>query len=322
MSEQNDPTGTFPIAGLHHITVMAGDPQRNLNFYAHILGQRLIKTTVNFDDPGTYHLYYADRIGMPGTVLTFFPWPNARRGRLGTGEVGAMAYTIPLNSLDYWRDRLTQFEVSQGQEQERFGSPVLTLQDPDGLRLELIAKPDSPAIDHWEDGPVPQEHALRGFHSVTQNVAELEPSAKLLTDVFGFSAHGSEGSRHRFLATDSAESPGRVIDLMHMPGEPRGNLGAGSVHHIAFRVAHDEAQLAWRERLIDAQMRVTDVQDRQYFHSIYFREPGGTLYEFATDQPGFLIDESPEELGQALRLPPWYEPHRAEIQQALPPLER
>ncbi len=318
-TDQNQQT----ILGLHHITAMAGDPQRNLNFYTHVLGQRLVKTTVNFDDPTTYHFYYADDTGTPGTVITFFPWPRARRGRIGTGEASAVTYAIPTTALDYWRDRLARFGVTTGGEQTRFGATVLPLLDPDGMTVELVAVDSAPAVNHWPEGPIPAEYALRGFHSTTLHLADAGPTRQLLTGLLGFSEIGREGERIRFAAPNqSSGGIGQLLDLLILPDVPRGALGVGSIHHIAFRVPNDAAQQAWRARLLDAGLRVTEVADRQYFRSIYFREPGGVLFEFATDAPGFLVDESRDELGTNLRLPPWYEARRAEIEQALPPLDR
>lgn len=309
-----------PISGIHHITAMAGDPQRNLDFYIQCLGQRLVKTTVNFDDPGTYHFYFADATGSPGTVLTFFPWPQARRGRAGAGEANAVAYTVPSASLDAWEERLRDFGITPGERQTRFGEPVLPFQDPDGLRVELAGVDDPPTVDHWQAGPVPESMALRGFHSTTLLVAATGPSAALLADYFGFEEVGSEGSRTRFAAPGSGA--GRAVDLVQVPNQGRGHLGAGSIHHIAFRARDDADQRAWQARLLAAGLNVTDVRDRQYFHSIYFREPGGVLYEIATDGPGFLTDEPVAALGASLKLPPWLEPRRAEIEARLPAITR
>lgn len=308
------------IPGIHHITAMAGDPQQNVDFYTGVLGQRLVKTTVNFDDPGTYHLYYADATGTPGTVITFFPWPHARRGRVGTGEASAVAYTISTAALDYWRERLARFGVTTAGEDTRFGDTVLSFLDPSGMTVELITDDAPPSIVHWSDGPVPAGAALRGFHSTTLHLAAEAPTHQLLTNLFGYREVGREGDRIRLAAPDKAI--GQTVDLLILPNVPRGSLGIGSIHHIAYRVPDDATQLAWRERLTEAGQRVTEVKDRQYFHSIYFREPGGVLFELATDTPGFLLDESRDQLGTTLRLPPWYEARRAEITQGLPPLVR
>lgn len=316
------------IAGIHHITAMAADPQRNVDFYVNVLGQRLVKTTVNFDDPGTYHLYYGDETGTPGTVLTFFPWPGARRGQRGVGEVAATAYAVPPGSLPYWQARLASFGHVASAPQTRFGETLMVFQDPDGMVVELVETPTTAATRHWNDGPVPVEMAAQGFHSATLWVASLGDSLQLLTDVFGWQQVGQEGSRVRVQAPISAaqEAAGGGLvgrlDLVVLPNQARGRLGAGSVHHIAFRTEDDAAQLAWRRALSNAGFGVTPVQDRQYFHSIYFREPAGVLYEIATNPPGFTWDEPVAELGSSLKLPPWLEPQRAQIERVLPPIER
>lgn len=295
---------------------MAGDPQANLNFYHTLLGQRLVKRTVNFDDPGTYHFYFADEVGTPGTVMTFFPWPHAKRGVAGNGEASAVAYAVPASSLAYWQERLSSHAVTMGEQQIRFGETVLPFRDPDGMAVELVATTSPGAIQHWNDGPVPAEHALRGFHSVTLWLGEVEKAAALLTSHLGYKLVGREGNRWRFAADSSGI--GRLIDLVHRPGQPRGQFGAGSIHHIAFRTADDTEQLDYLEKLRSAGFGVSPVRDRQYFHSIYFRAPGGVLFEVATDAPGFLYDEIVGVLGESLRLPPWLESRRAEIESFLP----
>ncbi len=307
-----------PIQGLHHITAMASDPQANLAFYHNVLGQRLVKRTVNFDDPGTWHFYFADETGTPGTVMTFFPWPRAKRGTLGNGETAAVAYAIPSGSVDYWRERLAAHGVGVSDGGTRFGDPVLAFHDPDGMRLELIAT-DAPAtIRHWHDGPVPAAHALRGFHSVTLWQDEIEPTAGLLTAHMGYTLAGQEGDRTRLSA--ASNDMGLHVDLLYRPNQPGGRFGAGSVHHIAFRTVDDSEQQEYLDALRRAGFGVSPVRDRQYFHSIYFRSPGGVLFEVATDAPGFLYDEPVETLGEALKLPAWYEPQRAEIEAVLPPI--
>lgn len=306
-----------PIQGLHHITAFAKDPQRNVDFYHNGLGQRLVKTTVNFDDPGTYHLYYGDEVGTPGTIMTFFPWPRAARGVRGNGEVGASAYTIGAESLDYWRKRLVDFGAPVSSEETRFGYDVLTFDDPDGMSLELIVSDDPATFQFWEEGPVPAAHALRGFHGVTLWLAEAEPTAALLTEQMGYEFVGQEENRWRFKG--SSNNIGMYLDLLIDPKRPSGRMGAGSVHHIAFRTRDDTEQLEYQQSLSRAGFGVTPVRDRQYFHSIYFRSPGGVLFEVATDAPGFAIDEPVEALGQSLKLPPWLESQRANIERALPP---
>lgn len=306
------------LGGLHHVTAMAGDPQRNLNFYTQVLGQRLVKTTVNFDDPGTYHFYYGDAIGTPGTILTFFPWPHARRGRLGAGETSTVAYATPPGSLAPWRTRLEEFGITYA-EATRFDAPLLRFNDPDGMTVEIVEGPKPVAIDYWAEGPLPAEMALCGFHSVTLVVSTstLPSTQALLTDLFGYTQVGEDDDRIRY-AGDTARGP--YLDLVAVPATTRGTLGAGSIHHIAFRVPDDAAQLAWRHTLTEAGRHVTEVRDRQYFRSIYFREPSGVLFELATDIPGFLWDEDRAQLGTALKLPPWLEPQRDELAAALPPI--
>lgn len=307
-----------PIQGLHHITAVAGDPQANINFYHQVLGQRFVKKTVNFDDPGTYHFYFADEVGTPGTVLTFFPWQHMRRGERGIGETTAVAYTIAPDSIGYWQERLAAHGVVVGEVETRFDTAVLPFHDPDGMPLELIASGEKGNFRHWANGPVPEEHALRGFHGVTLWLNTVEPTAAVLTEQMGYTFVGQEGSRYRYRGA-SADG-GLYVDILHRPGQRRGSFGAGSIHHIAFRTVDDSEQLEYLQTLRQAGLQVTPVQDRQYFHSIYFREPGGVLFEVATDAPGFLIDETVEELGSHLKLPPWFEQHRAEIERALPPV--
>lgn len=305
-----------PIQGIHHITAFASDPQRNADFYHTLLGQRMIKTTINFDDPGTYHFYFADEVGTPGTVMTFFPWPNARPGVPGNGEVTAVAYTIRPNSVEYWLDRLRSHGIVVAETQTRFGQLVIPFRDPDGLLLELVASDEPATIQPWGGGPIPAEHELRGFHSATLWVDSAEYSADVLVNQFSYDQVGQAGNRTRFKG--ASNDIGVYIDLLERPNQPRGRQGAGSVHHIAFRTIDDEEQVAYLSQLRSAGYQVTDVKDRQYFHSIYFREPNGVLFEIATDAPGFLIDEPVETLGMSLRLPPWYESRRAAIENAVP----
>jgi glyoxalase family protein len=312
-----------PIRGIHHITAIASDPQRNLDFYTQVLGLRLIKLTVNFDDPGTYHFYFGDAVGHPGTILTFFPWGNIRRGRHATGQVGMVAFNIPQNSTGFWVDRLKQQGVTVSAPFRRFDEEVLTLLDPDGLPLELIAS-DQAAADStpWASNEVPGEKAIRGFSPPTLLLEGFEQTANLLTSVFGMRPVQQSGARYRFTAGngDPTGAVGGQVDVEVRPNEPPGGMGAGVVHHIAWRAQNDADQLAWREILVEHGLDVTPVLDRDYFHSIYFREPGGILFEIATDLPGFTIDEPADALGSQLKLPAWYEPRRAEIVSALPPL--
>lgn len=307
------------IEGLHHITAVAGNAQRNLDFYRNILGQRLVKKTVNFDDPGTYHFYFADAAGTPGTVLTFFPWQNMKRGVRGNREAAALAYQIPAGALDFWHKHLQHNGITPAPVEQRFGAPVLPFDDPDGMRIELIEGPERPAIVAWEDGPIDARFALQGFHSTTLWLDQIEPTANVLTNLMGYTPAGQEGSRYRFTAGSGAL--GSVIDLLHRPGGSRAVFGAGSIHHIAFRVPDEQAQLDYLAAIQTTSLNVTTVQDRNYFHSIYFRERGGVLFEIATNTPGFAIDEPFETLGEALKLPEWYESQRAQIEAILPVLE-
>ncbi len=312
-----------PIQGIHHITVMASDPQTNVDFYTRILGQRFIKRTVNFDDNGTYHLYYGDRVGSPGTVMTYFPWPGARPGRVGNGEVAAGAYTILPSSIDHWQNRLQGYGVSDLQRERRFGADVLSFQDPDAMRVELITHEGRPAPQFWAEGPIPEEHALRAFHGVTIWVDSADRTASLLVDQMGYTLVGEEeseaGRRIRFKG--ASDDHGMYVDLVERPGLGPGQMGAGTVHHVAFRVPDDAEQAEARHNLAAAGIPVTEVKDRCYFRSIYFREPGGTIFEIATDIPGFAVDEPVEELGRSLMLPSWLEAQRESIAARLPQIE-
>ena len=318
------------LLGIHHITAIAGDPQRNLDFYRKILGLRFVKRTVNFDDPSSYHFYFGDRIGTPGTVITFFPWPGARRGTCGNSQVVAASFSIPQGSLNYWSDRLKEHSVSV-ENILRFDEQGLRFADPDGLLLELIASDfpspgasrqprDRDRAERREDGGEGKFElsGIRGFHAPTLQLPDSAPTEKLLTETLGFQKIAEEGSRRRFSL--GARSTSAQVDLVERPDDPVGHIAAGTVHHIAFRAANDEEQLAWREKLVDLGLAVTPVIDREYFHSIYFREPGGILFEIATDGPGFAIDEPTEHLGESLKLPKQFEAHRSTIEQTLPPI--
>lgn len=307
-----------PVQGIHHITAVASDPQANVDFYHHLLGQRLVKRTVNFDDPGTYHFYFGDEIGTPGTLLTFFPWQHMRRGQRGNGEVAATAYAISSSAVDYWRRRLAAHGVTAGEMQTRFGREVIPFQDPDGMIIELVVHDGRATFQHWQQGPVPAEHALRGFFGATLWVGEAQGTADLLTGPLGFTFTGQESNRFRFQA--AYDDIGLTVDLLERPGMPMARLGAGSVHHIAFRTVDDQEQAEYLQLLRARGSQVSPVMDRQYFHSIYFRAPSGVLFEIATDAPGFLYDEAVDELGTHLKLPPWLEARRADIERAVPPL--
>jgi glyoxalase family protein len=306
------------LLGLHHITAIAADPKTNLDFYTRVLGLRFVKKSVNQDDPGTYHLYYGDNVGSPGTALTFFPWQGLRRGRPGTGQAYATGFSIPATSLAYWQKRLADLKVGTESVEARFGDQVLAFADPDGMRLELVATAEPDPRTPAPSTDVPAEHGIRGFHSSTLALNDALPTATMLTQIMGYRLLAQEGHRARY--TVAAGGPGTYVDLFTDPKLPRGLNGAGTVHHIAFRVADDAQHLAAHELLVTAGAHVSPVIDRAYFKSIYYREPAGVLFEIATDQPGFAIDESVETLGQKLSLPPRLEPHRAEIEAALPKL--
>jgi len=303
--------------GIHHVTAIAGEPQRNVDFYVGLLGLRMVKKTVNFDDPETYHLYYGDGTGTPGSIMTFFPWAGAPQGRIGAGQLTVTSFSIPAASLGYWTERLVENSVRFEKPEERFGETVLRFSDPDGLRLELIAAGED-GREGWTDGPAPAEHAVRGFHHVTLAVAEPSRTAELMTDTLGFRQAGGAEGRTRYVA--GAGAPGNTVDVADATGFPRGTMGVGTVHHVAFRAPDDETQLELRERVGALGYNVTPVMDRNYFRSIYFREPGGVLFEIATDPPGFAVDEEPEHLGENLKLPPWLESRRDQLEEVLPPL--
>ena len=306
------------ILGIHHITAIAGNPQTNLDFYAGTLGLRLVKLTVNFDDPETYHLYYGDGVGHPGTILTFFPWPKAPQGRQGVGQVTETAFAIPENAIGYWTARLSERQIKFVGPFDRFGDKVIALSDPDGLRLELVASKGAPDAYANQAGPVPLDFAIRGFHSATLSQADHRRTAELLTQTMGFKLVAQEENRFRYGA-DSNE-PARFVDIV-VPADARpGRVLAGTVHHIAWRTPDDHQQEEWLSELTRVHYGVSPVMDRKYFHSIYYREPGNILFEIATDPPGFAVDESVEQLGSRLVLPPWLEPTRQELEGILPAL--
>lgn len=308
---------TIATSGLHHVTAIAGDPQRNADFYLRTLGLRMVKTTVNFDDPGTYHLYYGDEAGRPGTLMTFFPWKGAPSGRRGTGQATTTSFSVPQESIGWWKQHLADAGVEVGQVSHRDGENALEFQDPDGLMLSLVAHPGEDPRDPWDNGHVPAEHGIRGLHSVTMSVSKEEATAEMLGEL-GLTFVGQEGNRFRFAAGDGG--PGALVDVLVTPESPQGLVAAGTVHHVAWRAPDAATQAGWREELTDRGVGVTSILDRQYFRSIYFREPGGTLLEIATDEPGFTADEPLLELGRALKLPPWLEPKREQIEGMLPEL--
>ena len=293
------------ILGIHHVTAIAGAPQPNVDFYTGFLGMRLVKKTVNFDDPNTYHFYYGDRTGSPGSILTFFPWPGARRGSHGSGQVTVTSFAVPLGSIGRWRERARAHEVSTDAIVSRFDEEVLTLRDPDGLQLELIASLDAGEGD-----------AIGKIHSATISEEAYGETAKLLTETMGFRLTGEHHNRLRYEV--AVGGPGATVDVLSTPELRQGSGGAGTVHHIAWRTADNQQQSVWQQYLTELEYNVSPVMDRQYFQSIYFREPGGVLFEIATDAPGFTVDEPLESLGTGLMLPPVYEKLRKQIELKLP----
>jgi glyoxalase family protein len=309
----------FDIAphGLHHVTAIAGDPQRNVDFYRTVLGLRLVKRTVNFDAPDTYHLYYGDGAGRPSTLLTFFPWPGVPAGRLGPGLVTATALSVPPDSLGWWQNHLAELGVDAGAPFDRDGEEVLPLRDPDGLVLELIASGGDTRSGWDGEAWVPIEHAVRGLRSLTMSERSPDDTAALLTGLLGMAPAGERDGRARFAMAGGG--PGATVEIV--ADRRRDGLHAGgTVHHIAFRAPDRTTQETWRDELMSSGVQVTEIIDRQYFTSVYFHEPGGVLLEIATDPPGFLVDETLLELGRSLKLPPWLEPSRDQIERALPPI--
>jgi glyoxalase family protein len=307
--------------GIHHVTAIAGDPQRNVDFYVGVLGLRLIKKTVNFDDLGTYHLYYGDEAGTPSTVMTFFPWAHAPRGRRGPGQVVSTAFSVTREALPFWEERLRENGVSVAERIGRFGEEGLAFEDPDGLLLEILAPADADGRPGWTDGPVPAEKAIKGFAGATLLERDRRRTEELLTGVLGFRAVGEDGNRFRYEAGSGEGGPATVLDVVEDVDARRGNPLVGTVHHIAFRLPDEETERALREEVASLGYNVTPVLDRNYFRSIYFREPGGVLFEIATDVPGFTVDEPVEELGTSLKLPPQYESRRGQLEQKLMPIE-
>ena len=311
-------TTTPAIEGLHHITAISGPPQRNLDFYAKVLGLRFVKRTVNFDDPSVYHLYYGDEAGTPGTVLTFFPWERLGRGRPGVGEASLTQFAVPPGSLPFWRTRLEANGALVSGPAEHFDEERLLGEDPDGLKFALVVPADEDQRAPWTTEAIDRAVAIRGFHGVTLTLADPAPTAALLEGLLGYAALGEEAGTHRFAAPHARHAS--RVDIVVLRDGQRALQGRGSVHHIAFAVADRAAQLAFRERLVAAGYGVTPVIDRNYFYSIYFRSPGGVLFEIATAEPGFTVDEAVAELGHNLKLPSQHEHLRAELERILPPL--
>jgi glyoxalase family protein len=305
------------MPGIHHVTSITGDVQKNVDFYVSVLGLRFVKKSINQDVPDTYHLYFADYVGSPGTAMTFFGWPSWPKRRAGSGQVTTVSFAVPERSLDFWTARLGKLGLESARS-SRFDSGVLTLRDPDGIELELVGQANDDGWVPWRDGPVPVDHAIRGFHSVTLTVAESAGTVELLTRTMGFRQAGSEGHRVRF--ETGRGGPDAVLDLIESPEAPVGEESVGTVHHIAWRAPDDAHQKEWRDVLIAAGRNVTPVIDRYYFKSIYYREPGGVLFEIATDSPGFTVDEAPDALGSGLSLPPWFQVRRDKLDHSLTPI--
>lgn len=307
------------ILGLHHVTAIAGDPLKNFKFYSHILGLRFIKKTVNFDDPGTYHFYFGDGEGTPGTILTFFPWGSGvPQGKRGAGMATEVAFSVPKGSLEAWVERFNKYNVIYNKPSSRFGERYLPFLDPDGLKLELVESVTEDNRAGWVTDEVGVDMAVKGFFNVTLTLNQAGPTATILTEVFGYKLAGKEVNRHRYV-TDAVDTA-NVIDIVEIATEGRGHVANGTIHHVAFRVKDDETELKFRKIIADLGYNITHQIDRNYFHSLYFREPNGVLFEIATDNPGFTVDESVDELGTHLKLPAQYESQRAEIEKVLIPL--
>jgi glyoxalase family protein len=307
------------MSGIHHVAAIAGKAVPNLQFYTDVLGLRFVKKTVNFDDPGTYHLYYGDRVGHPGTILTFFPWEHAAPGRGGVGFTHQTSFRIPAGSIGYWTHRFVENGVAHELPEKRFGETSLPFTDPNGLSLALVGTAGAESEPAWDGGDIPAEHAIRGFHGVTLLLDDGARTASVLRDVLGFKDAGRDGSLSRFHAS---EAIGGIVDIREAKGFLAGHLGRGSVHHIAFRAADDASQAAMAEKLVAVHgLHPTQQMNREYFRSVYFREPGGILFEIATDQPGFTVDEPVESLGHDLKLPPFLEDRRKDIEAVLPELD-
>jgi glyoxalase family protein len=305
------------IPGIHHVTSITGDVQKCVDFYVSVLGLRFIKKSINQDVPDTYHIYFGDQVGSPGTAMTFFGWPDWPKRRAGSGQVTTVSFSVPPGSLELWNSRLRRLGVKTKQT-SRFGTDAIVIADPDGIELELVAQVPSQPWVAWPDGPVDRDHAIRGFHSVTMTVAEATATFDLLLNTMGFCKGAHEGHRTRFETND--DGPRSILDVVESPDGPEGEESVGTVHHVAWRAPDVAVQSEWRAALVNAGRNVTPVIDRYYFKSIYFREPGGVLFEIATDGPGFTIDEPVESLGSSLSLPPWFNVRRDRLDKTLPPI--
>lgn len=306
------------ILGIHHITAIAGDAKRNFDFYSKVLGLRFIKKTVNFDDPGTYHFYFGDEAGSAGTILTFFPWgAGIPQGHRGSGMATEIGYSVPKGSLEAWVERFEKYNVIYNKPAEKFGQRYLTFVDPDGLKLELT-EVEADNRKPWETDEVKADIATRGFNHITLTLNSKTATAAILTDIFGYTLAAQEGNRYRY--TTNAVDQAATVDIVELPDEKRGHVANGTVHHVAFRVPNDEILMEFREKIVAAGYSITPQIDRNYFHSLYFREPGGVLFEIATDNPGFMVDEPLEDLGKGLKLPAQYEGLREDIEAHLVPI--
>lgn len=306
------------IKGIHHITAIAGNAKRNVNFYTNTLGLHLVKKTVNFDDPNTYHLYYGDTAGSPGTILTFFPWEGIAAGRRGARQATEIGYSVPQGSLDFWLKRLDDHNVTYNKVATKFGEDYLTLLDPDGLKLELTVAKNQDDRLPWETTEIKADNAIKGFHNITITTNKMQPTADILTGVFGYKLLEQHVNRYRFI-TDTVGTAA-IVDLVEVAGEVAGHVAGGSVHHVAFRVENEQILMEYRDKIANLGLHITEKIDRNYFYSLYFREPGGVLFEIATDNPGFAVDEPADELGTHLMLPAQYESQRAQIEKNLPQL--
>ena len=314
---EGDDQLTAKIPGIHHVTCITGDVQKCTDFYVSVLGLRFIKKSINQDLPDTYHIYFGDYVGSPGTAMTFFGWPTWPKRMAGSGQVNTVSFSVPQGSLDFWKSRLRKLGVEMGAT-SRFGTDAVVVHDPDGIEIELVAQSSDQPWVEWPDAPVGADHAIRGFHSVTMTLAETAATFDLLTKTMGFRKAGQEGHRTRF--ETGKGGPHSIVDVVESPGGPVGEESVGTVHHVAWRAPDAAEQLAWREALVKAGRNVTPVIDRYYFKSIYSREPGGVLFEIATDGPGFTVDETVESLGLSLSLPPWFQVRRDRLDETLPPI--
>jgi len=305
------------VPGIHHVTAITGDVQKCTDFYVGVLGLRFIKKSINQDVPDTYHIYFGDYVGTSGTAMTFFGWPSWPKRKTGSSQVTTVSFAVPKGSLDYWNSRLRRLGLSAGRT-SRFGTDGIALTDPDGIELELVGDASDDRWVPWKESPVDQDAAIRGFHSVTMTVAESMATVDFLVDTMGFRKAGEEGRRSRFETGEGG--PHSILDVVESPEGPEGEESTGTVHHVAWRTADAAHQSEWRQVMVKAGRNVTPVIDRYYFKSIYFREPGGVLFEIATDGPGFTVDESADSLGSTLSLPPWFNVRRDRLDATLPPI--